>query len=216
LIVIAPPVLVAGLALADTSGSGTLGQTGSNLRGQTGSNLRGQTGSNLRGASGAAFDSIAIGPVESITTTDGASVTITVLGQPYRTTPDVADSVAESEYVAVAGDADGNLSLIYPVGSSYVPGVSPVVVRGAVTAVDASRAIVRVGGVAIDYSSHLVSDPSYAPEIGQSLEANGTQPLLGGSVLIGASDDAVVNMQTVESIHVVEQSDASDHGQDRE
>jgi hypothetical protein len=137
-----------------------------------------------------------MGPVESIDVGNGASSTITVLGQTYRTTPDVAASFAVGDYV-VAGGSGGDLSLIYGTQADYVAGSSQVTVRGAITSVDVTRALLGIGDVTIDYSSHLTSNASYTPVVGDVVEVKGTQPLSRGIVLALPIDTAVVTLQAV-------------------
>jgi hypothetical protein len=186
------------------TGSNLRGLTGSNLRGLTGSNLRGLTGSNLRGAAAVAF---AVGPVESLDTTDDGFVTLTILGQHFKAEIDSAAAFSRGDYVAAATDADGDLLMLHSAGSEYRAGVSPVALRGNVTAVDSARAEVTVGGLTVDYAAYLTVDPSYAPKIGDIVDANGTQPLPHGSLQVGAfSDAALVSGHAIESIGVSQTS----------
>jgi len=167
------------------------------VRGISGSNatVRGISGSNatVRGISDsdATYSSVAVGPVEW-TSIDGAGAKISILGQTFATTPDVASSVAVGDYVVAVGDS-GTLAGVYPTGQTYIAGVSPVTLRGAVSSVDSSRATMLVGATTIDYSSLLVSQPLFQPQVDEVIEIDGTQPALSGSVLAGLSDRALVS-----------------------
>src|SRR5438045_6211575 len=138
---------IANSCLAGDSDSTTRGISGGNdlrgisggndLRGISGGNdLRGISGGNdLRGISGgndlrspATFDSIAIGPVESVTR-DEQGTTVSVLGQTYRGAGDLADLVSPGEYVFAGGNG-GALGAILIGAELYVPGSTQVNVRG--------------------------------------------------------------------------------------
>jgi hypothetical protein len=172
------------------------------LRGQSGTNLRGQSGTNLRSPSSggnAIYESAAIGPVETVSFV-GALAKITVLGQTYTSDSDTIADIALGDYVVIAGGRDRVASIVYRVGSTYVPGVSRVTVRGAVGAVDTAHATATVGNVVVDYVSHLANAPDYVPETGAVLEATGTQPQPGGAILVGSGDGAVVTQLNVRSV----------------
>ena len=134
----------------------------------------------------AAFDSAAMGPVEQIQSGPDGSA-LTVLGQVYHTTGETAGSVQVGDYVIAAGDAAGNLGVLYPLNTSYVAGASPVSVVGVVSSADASVAAFTVGGVVVDYSAYLASDPTYEPSAGSLVQARGTQPAIGGQLLVGSA-----------------------------
>jgi len=177
------------------------GITGGNatVRGITGGNatVRGITGGNatVRGITGgndlSAYSSVAAGPVEWIVV-DGTKATISVLGQIFATRPDLVASLAVGDYVVAAGNS-GELADVYPAGQAYVPGVSPVRLRGVVSSVDSSRATLSVGSLAIDYASYLVSQPQFQPQVDDVVEVDGVQPAFGGSLLASLSDHAVVS-----------------------
>jgi hypothetical protein len=145
------------------------------------------------------FASAAIGPVELVTRV-GAVAKITVLGQTYTSDTETIADIAQGDYVVVAGDSQGGLSLVYPVGIAYVPGASLVTVRGSIAAVDTGRATARVGTVLVDYSAYLATNPNYVPESGDTFEVTGTQPQPGGAVLVGTNDSAVVTQFAVGSV----------------
>src|SRR5881394_2180324 len=118
-----------------SGGNDLLGISGGNdLRSISGGNdVRGISGGNdLR--SPATFDSIAIGPVESVTR-DEQGTTVSVLGQTYRGAVDLADLVSPGEYVFAGGNG-GALGAILIGAELYVPGSTQVNVRGVVTNVD--------------------------------------------------------------------------------
>jgi hypothetical protein len=127
-----------------------------------------------------------MGPVEAINagSADGA-VTLTVLGQSYHATKELAQSVVEGDYVVIAAATGGDAVILYLVGSPYVPGVSSVAVKGQAVEVDAVLATVAIGSTTFDYSAQLGSDPSLLPTVGQTFEISGIQPLPEGTVLTG-------------------------------
>jgi hypothetical protein len=125
-----------------------------------------------------------MGPVEAVELA-GDSARVTVLGQAYATSHTVAQSVQLGEYVVAAGNASGQLQVLYSVGSQYVPGASPVYAVGAITKGDLSGANLSIGTTLFDYSSHLASEPSFTPVAGQVIEMRGIQPVPGGKVLVG-------------------------------
>jgi hypothetical protein len=100
--------------------------------------------------------------------------------------------VAVGDYVVAVGD-DGVLAGVFETAQTYLPGVSPVSLRGAVASVDTSRGTMSVGGLTIDYASYLVSDPQFQPHVDQVVEVDGVQPAASSSLLAFASDHAVVS-----------------------
>jgi hypothetical protein len=136
------------------------------------------------------YSSVAVGPLEWVLL-DGTSAKISVLGQVFSTTPEVAGSLAVGDYVLAAGNGD-ELAQVFETGQTYVPGVSPVELRGAVGSVDPSRGTMSVGAVTVDYAAYLVSEPQFQPQVDQLVEINGLQPAGGGSLLAYSSDHAVV------------------------
>jgi hypothetical protein len=124
---------------------------------------------------------------------------LTVLGQIFTSNAETFADVGLGDYVAVASSGDQVTSLIYSVGSAYVPGVSLVTVRGVVGTVDAARATATVGDVVVDYSAQLAIAPDYIPQIGEMFEATGTQPLPHGAVLVGTADGALVTQLGIRS-----------------
>jgi hypothetical protein len=139
----------------------------------------------------AQYSSIAVGPVEWVLV-DGTNASIAVLGQTFATIPEVARSVAVGDYVVATGNA-GDLAGVFEIGQAYLPGVSPVAVRGAVGSVDPSRGTMSVGALTINYASYLVSDPQFEPQVDQVVEVDGIQPAASSSLLAFSSDHAVVS-----------------------
>jgi hypothetical protein len=191
--------LITNSCLADDSSSTTRGISGGNdlrgisggndLRGISGGNdLRGISGGNdLRGISGGndlratTFESIAIGPVDSVTG-DGQGTTVSVLGQIYRGAVDLADLVSPGEYVFAAGNG-GALGAILTGAELYVPGSTQVNVRGVIANVDPVHGTFSIGNVVVDYSSYLSSDPTFEPRANDSVEVSGIQPAVGGTII---------------------------------
>ncbi len=73
----------------------------------------------------------------------------------------------------VAAGNEGDLAAVYRTGQAYVAGVSPVTLRGVVGSVDLSRGTMSVGALAIDYTSYLVSQPQFQPELDEVIEVDG-------------------------------------------
>jgi hypothetical protein len=168
------------------------------LRGSTGSGLRGSTGSGLRGLDQYVFESAAIGPIGAIIVTDDGA-RLMIVGQTYDTSVEIAGSVVEGEYVVAAGNSEGQLQVLYSMGSEYVAGASAVMVRGPVKAADTSVANLSVGDAVLDYSSHLAVEPAYIPESGDLIEARGVQPSPGGKLIVGLQDRALVSQRELAS-----------------
>ena len=125
-----------------------------------------------------------MGPIDIITI-DGEVAELSIVGQGYKTSAKVASSYSVGDYVVVAADAEGKVGVLYSAGIAYVPGASPVMVMGQIQSADASRARLSVGTAVLDYSAHLAVDPSFAPVSGAIIEARGTQPVPGGTIVIG-------------------------------
>jgi hypothetical protein len=131
-----------------------------------------------------------LGPIEEIDVA-GNAATVTVVGQRYDTTVEVAQLVAEGDYVVAGRSSDGSVTL-HAVGVAYVPGVSPIGVKGEIGAVDTSLATVMIGGARLDYSAELATIPDYVPVPGQTLEVTGIQPLPQGTVIVGLKNDSAL------------------------
>ena len=159
------------------------------------------------------FDSVAMGPVERLEDSE-----LSVLGQTFLDGGSGADVVV-GDYVLAAG-SDGELQILIPMGTQYVPGASPVMIRGYVSGVDASVAVLTVGGVTLDYSPQLSIAPTFSPTVGSPIEFSGTQPLPGGSVLLGihGGDSSVQGIHggdsNVQGIHGGDSSVQGIHGGD--
>ena len=183
------------------TGSGNRAITGSGNRAITGSGNRAITGSGNRsiasGGGGApegvasggsqlvtfAFESAAMGPVESISqSADSASIVI--LGQTYVTDVASTSGIAEGDYVFAAGSSDGVLRVFYSVGTPYIPGASAVMLVGAVDDIRPAVSAMAVKNVVVDYSSRLVGHPDYSPTPGTIIQATGVQPLPRGTILL--------------------------------
>ena len=63
---------------------------------------------------------------------------------------------------------------------------------GAVSSVDATRALLVIGNTVVDYSSQLSLKPGLEPQAGALYEAVGIQPEVGGAILVGLQYDGAV------------------------
>jgi hypothetical protein len=111
----------------------------------------------------------------------------------------LADIVSPGDYVLAAGSS-GVLSVIFDAAEMYIAGSTPVNLRGVVTSVDPARATLSVGGVTVDYSTYLVSDPSFEPRTNESIEVSGIQPVAGGTIIANGGYGAVVKQTTVQAL----------------
>ena len=138
-------------------------------------------GDGVQGVAQQVFDAIAMGPVDRITS-QASGVEISVLGQTFLT-PASDSALAVGDYVVAAGRS-GKLSLLLRIGSSYVPGASPIAARGQITAVNFSVASLSIGDLSLDYSPALSSNSGFSPGVGQFIQFTGTQPAFGGIALL--------------------------------
>jgi hypothetical protein len=187
-------------AFADTGSSATQSIGASEVRGLNGSGVRGLNGSGVRGLNGsgvrvsAQFESVAMGPVESISPTAEGSETLSirVIGQTYTTSAEMIGTIALGDYVVAAGNLEGELQVVYDVGSQYVPGSSAVLVRGVVSEITPALASLTIGTVQVEYSAYTTSDPNYVPVVGIPVEVVGTQPLEGSQIVLDVDHAALV------------------------
>ncbi len=135
----------------------------------------------IHGGDSRIFEWAAMGPVESLEVID-EGYRLTILGQTFISNL-TSIPVAKGDYMLAAGSAE-SLDILMPIGLSYVAGASPVLVRGTVNNVESSTAELTVGDLAIDYSAHLSTDPTYSPEAGEAVEFLGVQPLPGGNAIL--------------------------------
>jgi hypothetical protein len=169
------------------SGGNVRGLSGGNVRGLSGGNVRGLSGGNVRGLSGGnlrGFELGAVGPIESIATSKNGA-TVVVLGQQFETSLTEANALSVGDYV-LAGVAD-EITTIALLGEIYIPGASPVLLKGEISATNRAIATVAVGGVLLDYSAVLSDQPDLIPAVGVGLEAQGVQPQPGSVVVLGAT-----------------------------
>ncbi len=130
-----------------------------------------------------------LGPVESI---DQARGTISMLGRTLQLPAGEAswrilNSFASGTSLQIA--VFGNLSTagkisdlrIQMLPTQYVAGVSEVVLTGIVQAVDTSRALAVINGVAVDYNALLQTRAS-AVRVGSIVTVRGTMPQAGQAV----------------------------------
>jgi hypothetical protein len=130
------------------------------------------------------FELAALGPVESLSTTDEGLSQLVVLGQSFVSSLPRID-VAVGDYV-FAGSVDGEqLDVLVPVGEEYLLGVSDVQVIGAVDTVDASTAHFSIGDAVFDYSYFLSDIPDLTLNSGDFIQVAGNETTRGGSILLG-------------------------------
>jgi hypothetical protein len=130
------------------------------------------------------FGAAAIGPIDAIS--KGANGTeLTVLGQQFKAASGELSGYRVGQYVLAAADRKGQLSVLLSLDDNYVPGSSTVWLKGSVTSVSPAIGKFAVGGVSLDYSAYLSTDPEFSVQVGDTVEAYGIQPQPGGSVLLG-------------------------------
>jgi hypothetical protein len=175
------------------SGSNARGISGSNARGISGSNARGISGSNARGSSGsdgyefgAGFGVAAMGALESISI-EGSAGVLVIAGQSFSVARDEASLVTVGDYVVAAAAHAGSTAVVYHVNLPYVPGVSTVRVKGVVRSADVATGQLSVGSLAADYTPLLATSPTFSPAAGETIEAAGVQPALGGVLVVGSA-----------------------------
>src|SRR4029077_3355372 len=130
------------------------------------------------------FDSVAVGPIESIATQGGRTQVI-VLGQSYTAPAVLAERFAPGDYVVAQAHA-GVLGAIIAIDEPYVAGSSLVDLLGVITSVDPRRGPLSVSGVTVGYSPSLVSAPGLEPRANEFIHVTGIQPTAGGTII--ASD----------------------------
>jgi hypothetical protein len=204
---------MSGSNVAGMSGSNVAGMSGSNVAGMSGSNVAGARGSNGRGTSrsnghgksgssnkpaynrttahfGEGFVAAAMGMLNAISRTGGAA-TIDVAGQSFTIAADQLSAFAVGDYVVAGIVQPGAIAIVYHVGLPYVPGVSPVRVRGAVDSTDATTGKLSIGALTVDYNRQLSAEPTFLPKIGDVISALGVQPLSGSPLLVDSSGDGI-------------------------
>jgi hypothetical protein len=151
-------------------------------------------------AGAAKIELVVVGPVEKL---DCVSNTLQILGIRLRASkPIVLRQLCESHdgvpfrYVAVAGyqDGEGNAvaaNVVRAAASGYVPGASPVFVRGGVSSVSPLIGEFEIGG------SRITGYNGPLPELRAPVEVVGTQPLPGGSVIAATVSTAVRLKSTI-------------------
>jgi hypothetical protein len=68
---------------------------------------------------------------------------------------------------------------------------------GAIVDANAAIASLTVGDAVVEYSTHLASDPGYVPSLGEPVEVSGVQPALGGKIVAGLHDGALVTLTSL-------------------
>jgi hypothetical protein len=122
-----------------------------------------------------------MGPIEAIVETDSFSGVV-VLGQFFAT--DVSDCSVGAYVLAASADSFGTEGVVTLISQAYSPGISPVLLRAPVASVNAASATMVVGSINVDYSKALSVSADYEPSVGKLVEVSGTQPVIGGEILI--------------------------------
>jgi hypothetical protein len=179
------------------TGSNLAGMTGSNLAGMTGSNLAGMTGSNLArcGRTSARFaDGFAVAAMGSVDAVSSSQegTRIVVAGQSFGISSSDVDLFHIGDYVVAASPRVDSPAVVYHVGVPYVAGVSPVRVKGAVTAVDSGKGALSISNLTLDYTPQLAAAPLLQPQIGDTVQAVGVQPAAEGIMVLGTCASGLV------------------------
>jgi hypothetical protein len=188
------------------SGSNGRGMSGSNGRGMSGSNGRGMSGSNVRGAAvevgefGLGFVSAAMGAVDAIAV-DGHSAALTIAGQTFSVAAEDASGISVGDYVVAGAIEADAAALVYHVGLPYVPGVSQVRVKGALSSLDAATGKLTIGALVVDYTPYLAEAPNFAAEIGDVVALAGVQPSIDGVLLVESAQAVVAGNALSEAAH---------------
>jgi hypothetical protein len=177
------------------NGSGVRGYNGSGVRGYNGSGVRADTGDGCSTGFGDGFTVAAMGPVDSISVA-GRTLTVSVLGQAFVVAADES-SFAVGDYV-VAAQHPSLGTTIYDVGTAYIAGVSLVSVKGLVTHVDHRVGTTAIGAATIDYTALLSGTPEVAPQIDETFEAVGIQPVAGGLIIAGPAEGDTVGCSALD------------------
>jgi hypothetical protein len=139
---------------------------------------------------GGTFSVAAMGAVE-VVTVEGDAASLTVAGQVFKVSAADTPSFRQGDYVVAGATEPGAEAVVYHVGIPYVPGISTVRVKAAVAGADVVKGTVTAGALTVDYTPHLSFDPTLAPSIGDTVQAAGTQPLLGGALVVRPSGDGI-------------------------
>jgi Domain of unknown function (DUF5666) len=89
----------------------------------------------------------------------------------------------DGDLVAVNGLLDTPAASVTRLAESYVPGATLVFVRGRVGQVDDSIGLAMIGRLKVDYTPAMGSSEFRALQAGSIVEATGTQPEKGGSLI---------------------------------
>jgi hypothetical protein len=127
---------------------------------------------------------------------DQEGARIVVAGQQFGVSAEDVGLFSVGDYVVAGVPNLQTSAVVYHVGLPYVPGVSPVRVNGAVTAVDSAKGTLSIGSLALDYTPQLATTPLLEPQVGDSAQAIGVQPARGGvMVLTTCASGLLLNRQ---------------------
>jgi hypothetical protein len=124
-----------------------------------------------------------MGAVDKIVS-DQKGASIVVAGQAFAVSAADVDLFQVGDYVVAGSVASGTSTVAYHVGVPYVPGVSPVRVKGAVTAIDLTKGTLSIGTLSLDYTPQLATAPMLEPQVGDAARAVGVQPAQQGPMLL--------------------------------
>ena len=127
-----------------------------------------------------------MGVIDSVAL-DAGTAKVAVAGQTFNLSAGEASEFAVGDYVVAGAEDVAAQAILYHVGLPYVAGVSAVRIKAPVDSVDLAIGQLNVGTLTVDYTAHLAVDPTISPTAGQSIEAVGVQPTVGGVLLVGSS-----------------------------
>ena len=122
---------------------------------------------------------------------DGQTATLNLVGQSFIVTSAEASALVVGDYVVAGAAGSGLPGVVYHVGMPYAPGISTVRVKAPVDSVDLTTGRLTAGTLIADYTPHLSVEPSLAPSVGETVEITGTQPVLGGLLVVSSSGDGI-------------------------
>ena len=180
-----------GRAIGGT-GSDAIGGTGVQTFaiGGTGVDAIGGTGVQTFAIGGTGRDQLMlVGPIEAI---DQVRGTITVLGRKLQLPAGEASSQILNSFAGGAAMHIAVLGSMSPEGKTanlriqvlqapYVPGVSEVVLTGMVQALDMSKGMAVINGVAVDYNA-LLGTRANSVRVGNVVTVRGTMPQVGQAI----------------------------------
>src|SRR5450759_1301272 len=92
-------------------------------------------------------------------------------------------TIQRGDVLAISGPLDAPAVSITRLNADYVPGATTIFVKGKINAIEKSTGVAKIDELSVDFTPAMSDVKFTMVDVGQIVEAIGTQPSLGGPLL---------------------------------